>query len=76
LYPFFFVFFSRRRVRSTLSALRLSKLSRRDETPIKPLGADSLFLFFCLPRALGSLIVWDKGDQKGAPLAVNTWTVL
>lgn len=56
--------------RSTLSALRLSKLSRRDETRLS-CGAQILpfsffFPFFCLV----SPVVLDKSCQKDAPLAV------
>lgn len=59
--------------RSTLSALRLSKLSRWDETRLS-CGAQILpfFFFFCL----GHPAVWwfwkhrNKNCQKDAPLAV------
>lgn len=64
LYQFFFVFPRRRRVRSTLSALRLSKLSRRDETRLSCWAQILPFSPFFLSRVTGSSVVLDKSCHR------------
>lgn len=60
----FFWFFPRWRARSTLSALRLSKLSRRDETRLSCETQILRSFFFHLSRATSSLIVRDKAIKR------------
>lgn len=64
-----FLCFPRRRTRSTLSALRLSKLSRRHETRLSRRSQILPFCFF-FSRAAGNMVFLDKSYQKGTPLAV------